>query len=101
MELSASFSDFYTAIQQDARIGATHISLYMALLHEFQTVGYKNPIQITRDQVMKLAKINARHTYNHCMNNLHEFGYIQYHPSTNGTVCSKVYLKFCESEKAK
>ena len=43
---------------------------------------------------MKAVKINARYTYNKCMNNLQEFGYIIYHPQSNSFVCSKVYLKF-------
>ena len=42
---------------------------------------------------MKAAKINARYTYNKCMNNLQEFGYITYLPSSNPFTNSTVYLK--------
>lgn len=41
---------------------------------------------------MKLAKINARYTYNKCMNSLEEYGYIKYQPSQNSFVPSKVFI---------
>ena len=84
---------FYEAIADDARIGTTHISLYMALLQQWNLNGGMNPIIIARVAIMKAAKINARYTYNKCMNNLQEFGYIAYIPSTNPFCNSTVYLK--------
>lgn len=41
---------------------------------------------------MKTAKISARHTYNKCINGLHEYGYIQYIPSSDAFSGSSVYL---------
>ena len=81
------------AIEEDARIGTTHISLYMALLQQWNLNGGLNPVIITRAAIMKAAKINARYTYNKCMNNLQEFGYITYLPSSNPFTNSTVYLK--------
>ena len=93
MELFPPLTGFYNAIADDARIGATHISIYMALLQEWNMNGGKNPIIIIRSSIMKTAKINARYTYNKCVNNLQEFGYITYRPSSNQFACSTVYLK--------
>jgi hypothetical protein len=93
MELFPPLSGFYEAIEDDVRIGATHISLYMALLQQWNIVGGKNPFLIERSVIMKAAKINARYTYNKCMNNLQEFGYITYLPSSNQFTNSTVYLK--------
>ncbi len=84
---------FYEAIEEDVRISATHISLYMALLQQWNISGGTNPVTIVRLNMMKAAKISARHTYNKCMNNLQEFGYITYLPSSNPFTCSMVYLK--------
>jgi len=42
---------------------------------------------------MKAAKINARFTYNKCINNLQEFSYIIYLPAPNPFSKSTVYLK--------
>jgi hypothetical protein len=93
MELFLPLSEFYNAIADDARIGATHISLYMALLQQWNMSGGANPFDIKRAIIMKGAKINSRCTYNKCINNLKEFGYITYMPSINSSTQSKVYLK--------
>lgn len=93
MQLFPPMTEFYETIADDARIGTTHVSLYMALLQQWNLNGGTNPIIIKRTSLMKAAKISARHTYNKCMNNLQEFGYIIYLPSNNSYTHSKVYLK--------
>lgn len=93
MELFPPLSFFYKAIAEDARMGATHISLYMALMQQWNLNGGLNPVEVKRSALMKLAKINARHTYNRCMNSLEEYGYITYLPSLNQFTKSTVYLK--------
>ncbi|KIC89815.1 hypothetical protein [Flavihumibacter sp. ZG627] len=96
MELFPPLSGFYQAIADDARIGSTHISIYMALLQQWNINGGKNPVEIERILIMKAAKINARHTYNKCINELHEFGYILYEPAPNGSINSRIFLNKCE-----
>ena len=93
MELFPPLTGFYEAIKEDVRISASHISLYMALLQQWNQAGGKNPLSIERVLIMEAAKINARCTYNKCMNNLQEFGYITYLPSVNQFTNSTVYLK--------
>ena len=93
MELFPALTKFYEAIAEDPRIGTPHISVYMALLQEWNLHEGRNPVTIVRDSIMKSAKINARYTYNRCMNNLQEFGYITYYPSTNQFELSTVYLR--------
>jgi hypothetical protein len=92
MEPFHPLSDFYKAIKDDVRISTTHISIYFALLHKWSLNNGKNPVMIFRNEIMKAAKINARQTYNKCMNQLQEFGYITYLPSSNPIICSVVYL---------
>lgn len=96
MELFPPLSGFYQAIADDARIGSTHISIYMALLQQWNINGGKNPVKIERILIMKAAKINARHTYNKCINELQEFGYILYEPALNSSISSRVFLHKCE-----
>ena len=93
MQMFEPLTVFYEAIADDARIGTTHISLYMALLQQWNLNGGMNPIIIARVTIMKAAKINARYTYYKCMNNLQEFGYITYLPSSNPCSSSTVFLK--------
>ena len=92
MEAFPPLTEFYKASADDPRIGATHISLYMALLQQWNINGGHNPVLICRSAIMKAAKINARHTYNKCMKFLHEYGYIIYEPSLNPSAASKAYL---------
>jgi len=92
MELVPALIRFYEVIQEDARINSTHISLYMALLQHCNLNGGNNPFPIERIAIMRLAKINARYTYSKCINNLKDFGYVSYKPSTNAINCSMIYL---------
>ena len=64
MDLFPALTGFYEAIEDDPRIGTTHISLYMALLQQWNSNGGNNPFVIVRANIMKTAKINARYTYN-------------------------------------
>ena len=93
MELFPPMTGFYMAIENDTRIGTTHISLYMALLQQWNLNGGLNPVIIARATIMRAAKINARYTYNKCMNDLEQFGYIIYIPTTNQFDHSSVTLK--------
>ena len=83
---------FFSAIKEDPRIGATHISLYMALFQFYNLNRLTNPIAITRTSVMEVAKIRGLATYHKCMKDLVECGYIQYKPSFNPAISSQVYL---------
>lgn len=85
-------TSFYSAIRDDHRIGATHISLYMALFQVYNLNSFRNPIQITRSAVMHKAKISGLATYHKCIKDLKEFGYIQYFPSFHPGIGSQVYL---------
>ena len=65
----------------------------LALLRVWDINGGVNPVKIKRTIIMKSAKINARHMYNKRMNELHEFGYIIYGPTSNQYNTSLIYLK--------
>lgn len=92
MDVFQPLADFYDTIGEDARIRVTHISLYVALLHRWNLNGGRNPVVITREGLMRAAKISARQTYNKCLRELHEYGYIKYLPSSSPSSGSFVYL---------
>jgi hypothetical protein len=83
---------YYETIEKDNRVGTVHISLYMALLFACSKSGI-NPFELERKEMMKSAKINARSTFDICINELKEFGYIGYEPSKGAGVKSRVFLK--------
>jgi hypothetical protein len=82
--------EFYEAIADDARIGNTHICLYLALVNQGNSFG--NFFEINRANLLKNAKI-SRKTYHKCMKELREYGYIKYEPSNNPFSRSRVLLK--------
>lgn len=92
MEASNVLSDFFTAIENDARIGTTHISIFAALVEFQKKCANANPIQVYSYQIMRIAKIAAPWTYHRCVRELSEYGYIDYRPSFNKTCGSKVFF---------
>lgn len=90
-EVVSQMQSFYQSIASDGRISATHISVYMALLYRWNGDN-RTPLELRRQDVMRTAKISARQTYNKCMNDLKQYGYIRYIPSTGPGIESLVYL---------
>lgn len=92
MERLNYLSDFFWAIQSDARISITHIGIYAALLQYRIENGWANPIQVFSHEIMNLAKLSSAITYHKCVRQLSEYGYIRYEPSFNRTKGSKIYF---------
>jgi hypothetical protein len=61
-------------------IKARHISLYMALFECWNKNCFENPVSITREIIMPIAKISGIATYHKCIKDLYNFGYIKYLP---------------------
>ena len=84
---------FYEAALTDPRIGATHISLYMALFQRWWLSDFREPVNFTSREIMLLAKISSRATYHRCLRDLVEGGYIRYVPSCHPLFKSLVFFK--------
>lgn len=91
MESCKPLADFYEAIEDDARIGSSHISVYMVLLLKANSNLGSNPFFTYRSEIIQKARISRR-TFNKCMRELQEFGYIKYEPSSDPARPSKVCL---------
>ncbi|HMU46129.1 MAG TPA: hypothetical protein PKC72_07165 [Chitinophagaceae bacterium] len=83
---------FFDLVIKDDRLNPTHISLYVALFQYWNVNRFKNPISISRSEIMKISKISAKGTYHKCMKQLHDYGYIRYDPSYNPFRGSLVHL---------
>jgi hypothetical protein len=92
MEFEAVLCGFMDRVGQDPRIGPTHISLFLAILHFYKKQGYAIPISVYSKELMKQAKISAVGTYHKCIRELKAYGYIGYVPSYNPMPGSLVYL---------
>ena len=83
---------FFEKVAIDKTLNPTHVSLYVALFQFWKCNRFKNPISISRDEVMRISKISSKATYHKCLKNLHSLGYINYEPSYNPFKGSHVYL---------
>ena len=83
---------FFEKVAVDKALNPTHVSLYMSLFQFWNCNRFKNPISISRDELMRISKISSKATYHKCLKNLHSSGYINYEPSYNPFKGSHVYL---------
>jgi len=84
-------SNFFKAIENDPRVGVSHISLYCAILQFGDKWNEGECVLIMSFELMKVAKISGG-TYHRCIGDLHKYGYIRYVPSYNHRKKSQVYL---------
>ena len=83
---------FYQSIRSDARIGTTHISLYVALYQMSNWGSGEMPVLIKGREVMEMAKISSSATYHKCLRQLVEYGFIHYAPCSDPAKKSEVYF---------
>jgi len=84
---------FFKKVADDPRIGAGHISMYMALFHKWYLSGSINSIEISRTEIMEVAKIKCNATYFRIIKDLADFNLIGYEPSFNPNLKCLVHLK--------
>jgi hypothetical protein len=90
----------YGRLIEDQNILPTHISLYFSLFQFWNINQFRNPVNITREELMLISKIGSKATYHKCMRELHDKGYIKYEPTFNPYKSSMVLL-FNFSEELK
>jgi hypothetical protein len=92
MDQLKRLSEFFAAIENDPRISTTHIGIYAALLQYWREHDYHNPVRAHTYDIMRLARISTRATYNKVIKDLSQYGYIRYERSYKRNQGSKVYL---------
>ena len=91
---------FFEKVTKDKQLNPTHISLYMSLFQFWNCNRFRNPISISRDEIMRISKISSKATYHKCLKALHSQGYIKYEPSYNPFKGSHVIMfNFAEDLK--
>lgn len=83
---------FFDRVAKDKLLNPTHVSLYMSLFQFWNCNRFRNPISISRDEIMRISKISSKATYHKCLKALHSQGYIKYEPSYNPFKGSHVIL---------
>jgi len=92
MNYIKQLAGFFDRVVHDDNLNPTHISMYVALFQFWNACRFRNPISISRNELMKVSKISSKATYHKCMKELHLFGYLKYMPSFNPYKGSLVYL---------
>ncbi|WP_291096880.1 MULTISPECIES: transcriptional regulator [unclassified Flavobacterium] len=83
---------FFVKISQQQNFKPTHISLYLALFQYWNLNRFQNPIYISRSETMSASKINSKVTYHKCMRELNFLGFIEYFPSFNIYLGTKINM---------
>ncbi|WP_291119232.1 hypothetical protein [Flavobacterium sp. UBA6135] len=81
MTPSLLLTAFIKKAQTDKTLKTSHISLYIAIIKCWEENNQINPVSISRSELMKMSKINAKATYHKCIKELHNLSYILYQPS--------------------
>ncbi|MDG4654958.1 MULTISPECIES: hypothetical protein [Chryseobacterium] len=92
MTYNKHLTALYGKVAQENSLNPTHLSLYMALFQFWNFNRFKNPFNISRDEVMRISKIRSKATYHKCIKDLHSLGYFDYQPSYNPFAGSKVNM---------
>lgn len=74
-------------------INGVQLNLYTALWYSWIHNNYINPMSISREDIMKISKIQSTATYHKTIKSLHDNGFIIYTPSFNPFKSSQVFLK--------
>ncbi len=85
-------SGFFEKVVVDYDFNPTHISLYIAIFQAWNQNRFVNPINISRDELMRISKISSKATYHKCIKDLIKNGYIRYNPSYNPYKSSTVEI---------
>ena len=92
---------FFDKVATDNVLNPTHVSLYIAIFQFWNISRFRNPISISREELMRISKISSLATYHKCMKNLDANGYIKYEPSFNPYKGSQVFVfDFGENRKS-
>ena len=93
MDLQQYVIGFMEMVAEDPRIGPSHISLFMAILHFYQLQGRSNPVRIYARELRVQAKISSPRNYYCVMGDLRNWGYLKLTPSFNHLKPSEVLLR--------
>jgi hypothetical protein len=86
------FLEMNELFRRDMRLSPFHISLYNSLFLEWNHCGFQNPISISRNELMSMSKIGSINSYTKTLKELSQFGYLEYKPSFNRFIGSKIIM---------
>ncbi len=86
-------ADFLKGIQNDPRIGAIHIAVFLAFYCKWLSLSCPVWVEAFAYEIMPVAKVSSRMTYYQIIEGLRANGYIKYKPSRHKGRGSKVCIR--------
>ena len=83
---------FFAKATQDARLAPCHISLYLGIFQHWVAQRFQERIDLMKEDLMRISKLNGKATYYKVIRELHEFGYIEYFPANGKHEKSQVKI---------
>lgn len=84
------FQALIRAATADQRLTTTDFSVYCALLSVWTDAKSENVVNISRSEIMHLAKIRSITTFHKCIKQLAQLNYVHYIPSFHPAKASKI-----------
>lgn len=83
---------FFERIDADLRLTPFHISLYLALLHQWQRSSFVEYIILNKKAMQQHSRIGSSHTLYRCLKDLSTWGYIAYSANKNPVLGSSITI---------
>jgi len=83
---------FFLKLGEDKRLNATHVSMYVVLFYQWNNARFSTEFYINRNEIMSLSRIGSKGTYHKCIKDLHQWKYLEYLPSYNPQIGSKIKM---------
>ena len=84
---------FFERVNTDMRLTPFHISLYLALLHQWKQPSFEDHIILNKKIMQNRSRIGSAHTLYRCLNDLCAWGYIAYDVSKSPSRGSSIAIR--------
>lgn len=91
---------FLFLADRDQKMRPTHISLYLALFRQWNSFRFCETMSVNRLHIMASSKIGSRDCYYRVLKDLHDWGYLEYHPPNYPRDSAMVRMKKLSVEDA-
>ena len=83
---------FFERFDADLRLTPFHISLYLALLHQWQRSSFADHLILNKKAMQQHSRIGSPHTLYRCLKELSMWGYIAYSANKNPVLGSSITI---------
>ena len=85
-------NELFALFDVDNRITVYHTALYLAIFRLWNANHFVSPLRINRAIIMKMSKISSTKTYSKTIEELSQWGYVEYSPTNTKLHPSYVHM---------